>query len=172
MEIKLSNKHLDILDYLFTYPRKEIHVRELAREINMSHTWVNKIVHDLDEFIHIKKGILTTIKAKSESKLFIKYKRIHNLWKIVNTGLVEFLTEEYMYPKAIILFGSYSLGEDNEQSDIDIAVITNMKKDLNLKKYESAFGRKISIQEISSPEHNFQSTLANGIVLFGYLELK
>ena len=71
------------------------------------------------------------------------------------------------------MFGSYAKGEDTEQSDIDIAIITKDNARLELKPYESKLSRKINIIEIdlASSKKEFLNTIANGIVIDGYLTL-
>jgi len=106
--------------------------------------------------------------------LFRALKRSYNLFSLYRSELVNELTEIYNKPEAIVLFGSYSKGEDTEESDIDIAVITERQKDVNLAVFERRLYRKIKVLEIQRPriEKEFWNTLINGIVLYGYLEPK
>ena len=69
----------------------------------------------------------------------------------------------------IILFGSYSRGEDIENSDIDIAIISNKKLNLDLEKYKRFLNRVINIHEINLNKisSEFLFNLYNGIVLGG-----
>ncbi|MBI2135854.1 nucleotidyltransferase domain-containing protein [Candidatus Woesearchaeota archaeon] len=70
---------------------------------------------------------------------------------------------------AVILFGSYSRGEDIEGSDIDIAILTNKKLELNLERYNKKLERHINIHEIlvEKISAEFKANLWNGIVLEG-----
>lgn len=80
----------------------------------------------------------------------------------------------YKIPECIVIFGSYAKGEDTRESDIDIAVMTAMKEYPQLDIYEADLKRKISlhlIDNIQNEEKDFINTLANGIVLYGYLEV-
>jgi len=72
-----------------------------------------------------------------------------------------------------VLFGSYSRGEDDEGSDIDLAVINGKEAAIDLSEYERELDREINVQETRLEEagENFKTTLANGIVLTGYLEV-
>ena len=105
---------------------------------------------------------------------FIRLKQILNLDNIYSSGLVDRLVEVYHAPDAIILFGSYSRGEDTEDSDIDIAVLTGRKQiDESYAKQEKELKRKLSIK-IISPKNitkEFTLSLANGVILYGYLEI-
>ena len=83
------------------------------------------------------------------------------------------LIDVYGHPEAVVLFGSYAQGEDTENSDIDLAIITKRKMNLNMQSFQKKLGRKIKIQELEKAKitREFLTTLANGIVLAGYLEL-
>ena len=74
----------------------------------------------------------------------------------------------------IILFGSYSRGEDTVNSDIDIAIIGRKEKDVNLKRFEKILERKITINFYSSFKSihtHLKENIFNGIVLAGGVEL-
>jgi len=133
-------------------------VKELARE----------------KFISCKqKGRIGEIKARAEEP-FLQQKRAYNLSQIYLSKLKDLLEREYNHPEAIILFGSYSRGEDTETSDIDLAVATTKKLSLNLTLYEKKLKRKISIHEITLEKvsEEFLNNLANGLVITGYLKIK
>lgn len=71
-------------------------------------------------------------------------------------------------PSAAILYGSYSRGEDNEESDIDIAIIGAEFGS----KVDSIGGRKIHIMNFPSEKkipEDLRKNLNNGIVLTGGL---
>lgn len=176
METKISNKYIKVLEYFFNYPNKSTYIRELSKEIGVSHTWVRRIINDL-----IKKGILIggkkivfSIKANKDFDNYKRYKRTYNLYKVYSSGLLDYLIEEYSNPEAIILFGSYSYGEDNEKSDIDISIISYKKQNIVFEKFEKKLKRKISIHEFepNNITEEFLNTLANGIILYGYLNSK
>ncbi|MBI2135546.1 nucleotidyltransferase domain-containing protein [Candidatus Woesearchaeota archaeon] len=100
-------------------------------------------------------------------------KRLYNTYSLYESRLIEELKHFYEQPEAIILFGSYEKGTDNEKSDIDIAVITNKQKLPELTRFEKKLKRKIDILtiDLKSASKEFKNSLANGIVLEGYLEL-
>ena len=79
------------------------------------------------------------------------------------------------FPEAtIILFGSYSFGEDTVDSDIDIAVIGSEKMSINLDKYEKLLEREIIInfyKNFKGIDKNLRENIARGIILKGGIEL-
>jgi len=71
------------------------------------------------------------------------------------------------------LFGSYSRGEDIENSDIDIAII-GRKKQIDLTEFEKILNRKINIitfNNFKEIHKNLKENLFNGITLTGGIEL-
>ena len=165
-----KNSTMKILEYFFDYPTKEIHLRELSRELKLSLPTVLKAVSKLkkENLIDVKKGrAVTIVKANLENKNFQRLKRASNLTKLYSCGLVDFLN--IGNPQSIICFGSYSRGEDLENSDIDIASIGGKGK--STLKFERFLCRGISVHDINMKKvsEEFKSNLYNGIVLEGAL---
>jgi predicted nucleotidyltransferase len=114
-----------------------------------------------------------SISLNTENHKVMQLKRVDNLRNIYGSGLADFLEKEYA-GATIVLFGSYSRGEDTNSSDIDIAVIGRKEKTIDLAKYEREFERKININFYSSFDKihkNLKENLANGILLAGGFEL-
>lgn len=168
-----KNSVLRVTDIIFNSPTREFHARELSRLSGLSIFAVLEALKRLskDGIISVsKKGNLKIAKA-SNSKSFIRAKRIRNLEKLYSSGLVDHLLHSYGTTEAIVLFGSYGRGDDIEKSDIDIAIITDDHKEQDLGKFEKILSRKISLHEIKLKEINkgFHNSLINGIVLEGAL---
>ena len=177
METLITNKKDKLVEYFINNPATEVHLRELARNVKISFPWVRKIVGELTKegyLVRKKQRGLVLVKADRDSVLFRELKRSYNLFSLYKSKLVNELVESYNKPETIVLFGSYSKGEDTEESDIDIAIITERHKDVNLAVFERRLHRKIKVLEIQRPsiEKEFWNTLINGIVLYGYLESK
>ncbi len=161
-----------VLEAFFEYPSKEFHLRELSRMLRLSMPTIiaaTDAISKLGLVAKTKGKVVTKVTANRESADFTRRKRLYNLEKIYSSGLVEYLSKAYNYPKCIILFGSFSRGEDTESSDIDMAVVTGKRLSPDLKNYEAFLGRSVSIHEVEmakiSPE--FKASLANGIVVEG-----
>ena len=163
-----------VLRVFLDSPEKKFHIREIARITKLSPPGVMKIVKNL-----VKEGLLTSVKGKvvknvaaSKTEKFVQMKRFFNLYTLYECDFVSFLQKEYEEPEAIVLFGSYSRGEDISKSDIDIAVVTRKNMDLDTKKFEKFLKRKVNIHEIriENAEKDFLNSLSNGIVLYGYLK--
>jgi|SRR3989344_1887171 len=168
-----------VVENIFNYPNKTFHIRELARITNLSTTAVKSAIKKLNHYkiITIEETQITTnIKADLESDSYYFYKKILNLYKLERYGLIWNL-KQASKPEAIVLFGSFAKGEDAENSDIDILIITN-EKNIGLGKlienFEKEFNRKISLhilQNIEKSSTEFKNAIANGIVLYGYIKV-
>jgi predicted nucleotidyltransferase len=175
----MDNHSGKVMKFFLDCPLKEIHLRALARTLKISPTWAAKISQALakQSLIISKKDKdkhLTILKADRESSHFKRLKISSNLYSLHQSGILDHLIQNYSKPEGIVLFGSYRRGEDTEESDIDLAVITTKTVHLQLNNFEKKLLRKIKIIEISPGkiEQEFMTTLANGIVLYGYLTIK
>lgn len=180
MKTKVNNSSAEeiILTFFLNEPRREIHLRALARETNLSPAGILKASKNLikNNIIKVEKDKeknLLILKANRDDNLFFSLKRSRNIYTLSHCGLLKYLIKSYERPEAIILFGSYSKGEDIEESDVDIAIITKRNLQLDLKLFQKKIGRKIKILELNKEkiQKQFWQTLANGIVLYGYLEI-
>jgi len=166
-----------IMKLFFESPNTEMHLREIARKTSLS---PNTVMYLTDALIKEKlllkerKKPIVNFKANIDSPRFVNEKRLFNLKKVYDSGLMEYLINEYNHPEAIILFGSYSKGEDNEKGDMDLAVITKRKEKLNLDPYEKKLRKTIHLLEVDTGKvtQEFVNSLANGIVMYGYLSIK
>ena len=163
-----------ILELLFLFPNRTFHLREIARSINISPPAIAKAIKELEgeELILSKRKFLFEIQANLSNKAFRNLKRVHNLGSIYSSGLFDFLHENFPLNN-IVLFGSYSKGDDAENSDIDIAIDAKEKK-IDLEKYEKKLGRRINIEfiEINKLLRELRDSIINGIVLLGHISLK
>ena len=160
-----------VLNIFFDSPTNEFHARELSRKTGLSIFSVLEAIKKLSKegliSVH-KKGNMKIVKASNSMK-FIRIKRIRNLEKLYESGIVDYLNEQYNNPEAIILFGSYSRGDDVENSDIDIGIISKEHKKEALEKFEKKLLRKISLHETDFKKisKEFHNNLINGIILEG-----
>ncbi len=161
-----------ILELLFSYPLRSFHLREISRLLNISPSSISRYLKDLkkQELIVVNdEKFVYEIKAKLDNPKFKNLKRAYNIKKLYDSGLLEYL-KEHLPLMTIILFGSYSRGDDTEKSDIDIAIDGNEKK-LKLDVYEKKLNRPINIEFINIKKitKELKNSLINGIVLEGYV---
>ncbi|OIO40930.1 hypothetical protein AUJ61_00525 [Candidatus Pacearchaeota archaeon CG1_02_30_18] len=164
---------------------QNFNLRGIAKLLNVSPTAIANSISELEkeEVIKIEKSQtmnLTSIGFNRDSEEAINFKRIENLKLIYESKIDEFFKSEFP-GCTIILFGSYSRGEDvffgekdDRNSDIDIAIIGTKGKNINLVKFEKVLEREIIINFYKSWEEihkNLKNNILNGIILSGGVEL-
>lgn len=166
-----------IKSYFFTYPLAKLRVRQIEKTLKLPLPSVIKYCRELEG-----EGILQTVRmgsvvfytANRGDENFLLEKRVFNIKKIYDSGLIDHIKQELSNP-TIILFGSYAKGEDTDESDIDLYVETLSKKEMSLEKYEGILKRKIqlfrhkNIRDISNM--HLANNIVNGIILNGFIEV-
>ncbi len=176
--IKMDNP----LKLFIENPEKEFHVRELARMSKNSPTTISKKLKQLvrGKIITMKKlSNHNYFKANTENENYKQLKLQYNLQKIGNSGLIKFIEEKLNYPEAIVLFGSWQKAENNRNSDVDILIITPIKKLISFEKIEKKLNTKIQVFQHSRKEiENLKrknkpllNNMINGIVIYGFWEV-
>ena len=157
---------------------ERISQREIAGELRVSPTAVSKALVDLRKFRlvvveKIGKINLNYVELNRDLSDAIYFKGLENLRMIYVSGLVEDLKDSF--PGAsILLFGSYSRGEDVIFSDIDIAVVGAKEKKINCSKFEKILKRKININFYPSfrkIHKNLRESILSGVLLHGSIDL-
>jgi len=171
-----------ILEYFIKEPEKEFHVRQLSKLLKRSPTSISKYLKE-----HEHAGVLKSEKkfnhlffrANPDSKKFRLLKLSYNLNLLEDSGVISEIVDKFNEPEAIVLFGSLAKSEDIPQSDIDLLIISPLKKDINLEKFEKKVGHKIQVfvhskQEIEKMRDKSKELLnnfINGIVIYGFWEV-
>ena len=151
-------------------------LREISRKVKIATTSVKNYLLELEKeklIIKIKHRIhnYPVYYANRDNETFKFYKKIDNILRIKESGLLDYLSEECM-PDVIILFGSASRGEDLKESDIDIFLECEKTK-LYLDKYEKELNRKINVffGKFNKLSNELRNNILNGTVLKGYLKV-
>lgn len=177
-QLKFTTLQLRILRLLCIKSEKSLNQRNISKILKVSPTAVSKSIEKIEkeQLVKTEKDKSTNILAirlLRENPKVIQMKRIENLNLLNISGLIEYLEENF--PSCtIILFGSYSNGEDTTNSDIDIAVIGAKQKTLDLHKFEISLERKIIIQNYTNLKEinkELKQSILNGIRLSGVIEL-
>ena len=174
------DKKLTILTPFFNQPTAHYHIRELARKLDMNHASVRN---------HLNKLVDDGILQRQEGKLYVAYKAVidtaflnlklyHNLEQLRMSGLVEKLEEKYAYP-TIVLFGSYAQARDDQNSDIDICIITEAESKIKTTRFGTISKKPVNLhifpenkwKELITQKEAIVNSIVNGIVLSGELEI-
>jgi len=164
----------EILEFLFKNPTTSFRGRALASKLKRPASGVIKSARNLEKFglLEISKDFTLSIKLNRENKETFLLKRIYNL-EAINSHLLKVLSDK-LQGSTIIVFGSYSYGEDTEDSDIDIAIIGYSEREIDLQSYEKILSRKIQLhffKTLDSIHKDLKENIINGIVLEGAIKL-
>ncbi len=176
-KLKFTILQQEILRLFFFKAGVTLNQRAIARFLKVSQPAIVKAIPGLE-----KKNLIKTkqdkdsrrwsIELNRDSQKVMQLKRADNLRQIYDSALAEYLEDNF--PGAtLILFGSYSRGDDTLNSDIDLAVIGRKEQHLNLDKFGKMLERKITINfydSLKSLAKEMKENLCNGIVLFGGIE--
>ena len=188
---KKSTKFFNVLNFLARHPYDSFSLSEVAEETGFSKSTASIIVTQLEKEGYIIIGKISNlwrIKFNTSNLAAIGYKIGINLNLMYSCGVIDYILQKWGTPKSIILFGSVRKGEDGPDSDIDIAIEIPEKKDLNivslesfndeaaerLKKFETKIKRHFKFYFFNKNriDGNLFINIANGIVLYGLLEVK
>jgi len=177
-KLKFTRLQNEIFRLLCVKVGESLNQRTISKKLNVSPTAVSKALIDLEKenLITIKKDKnmnLNLVELNRDSEGVIDLKRIENLKMIHESKVINYL-EELFPGSVIILFGSYSYGEDTIKSDIDIAIIGSKEKEMNLEKFEKLLEKEIRINfydRFNEIHKHLRSNLFNGIVLVGRIDL-
>lgn len=184
-KIKWTKLQAEIFRFLCIKSGQSISLRGIARSLKVSPTAVSNALKEIEKEglakVQKSKAInLLSIELNRDSKKAIEMKRAENLKIIYESGLSDFLFEEFP-GCTIILFGSYSRGEDTwvgeteeNRSDIDIAVIGTKGKEINLVKFGKLLERIVNINYYDSwgkIHKDLKDSILSGILLKGSVEL-
>ena len=166
----------------FKYPTREFTLSEIARIADASKSTVSKIIAELrkNNFVTIiDLKVVYRIRANLESSTYKKEKIASNISNVICSSITETLAKKFNSPKYIVFFGSYSKGEDDLGSDIDIAVEVPEGEKTGLFKYdefndlENMTQRNVVVHVFTKSEvdKNLFANIVNGLVLYGFLEV-
>jgi predicted nucleotidyltransferase len=184
-----------IISVFYRDPYREFTLSEIAELAGVSKSMTSSILKEMEEteFIRIEElgKKLWRVKANIENPNFKNWKIVNSLDQVFSLEVIDFLVDKYN-PRAIILFGSFRWGEDKKGSDIDIAIelvdktgfkttslarIADQKKEHEFAKivndFENDLERNVQIHFFNreSVDNNLFNNIANGIVLYGFLEV-
>lgn len=179
-KLKWTEVERRLLQFLFIYPTTSFRGRELARHLKVSPTSISNAVKRLvrKELVVSSKDVFLSVKLNRENSNSFELKRLDNLLNIYESRLLGFLSKNSI-GSTIVLFGSYSFGEDIETSDIDIFLIggskpVNLEEELSKFEINSKIKRKINLEyakELKNLKETLRESVVNGIVLKGALQL-
>lgn len=168
-----------VASVFFREPSSKHTLIDVSRKAKLAHTSVKKHLQTLlKEKLIVREDekkqtrVFPVYEANKEHANYLFYKQIFNKEQLQKSKLIEKLVETYQ-PQAIILYGSYARGEDNETSDIDIFVDTANKKEIPIQTIEKKLKKRIDLKvnTFENLPEELQNNILNGVTLYGFVEV-
>lgn len=184
--IELNEPYQKVLYWFFSFPRKSFSLTGISKELKISKTTANLIINRLNKknlikieqigrswMIYLNKDYSYLYSMKVGFNLMMIYKMLYN------SNLIEEINKIAPNYLNLILFGSYRKGDDEEGSDIDLAIESGNEetKIVELGTIPSFGYRKnvrvnLHIFSRKKIDTNLFSNISNGIIIEGVLEVK
>ncbi len=168
-----------IKEYFFVHPTAKLRVRHIERDVGVALPSAIRYAKELEDEKILKSAVVAGVKvymADRGAREFLVRKKLFNVYSLFSCGLVEFLVREYSNP-AIVVFGSYSRGEDVEGSDVDVYIECpkNSVSTKDVEIFEKKLMRKLQffqykkISDVGNKE--LANNILNGVVINGFVEV-
>lgn len=174
----VQNKNNIELEIILTLIRKEMHLREIARTLNESHSTVLRKINELvkEEALDYKKegkNKVFYIRKNLKAKNYVYFAEIYKLTKLIKKypelGVIFEDIKKSVSIGMILLFGSYAKGSPSKESDIDLYIETsnnNLKH--KLKELNSKINIKLGKFDVSSLL--IKEIIKNHVIIKGFEE--
>ena len=162
----------------FEEPRREFSVREAAKLLKIAPATASKELSELQDkgFLKVRDERLAKLySANLDNENYIDLKKYYNSRKLKDSGFIDSLSKFYSN-SLIVLFGSLAKGIDNENSDIDILIISNKNSPFpDVERYEKLLKRKINLVVVEAlgdlSNQQVSERILAGNVLYGELNI-
>ncbi|MEW6295382.1 MAG: nucleotidyltransferase domain-containing protein [Candidatus Diapherotrites archaeon] len=171
---KINGSTAKVLNLFLDDPQREFYLREIARIAKISSSTSKRALDELKKTELIKeerKANLRIFSAEQESQTFKELKKIKNLEWIKKKKLVENIVDESTI--SVVLFGSFALGTNTKESDLDVLVITSKRKPVKIKELDGVEVQLIQktlkeFRELEKKDNPFYTEIiSTGIALYG-----
>lgn len=181
--LELNTAYWKVVYWFFAYPTQETSLNELTKQAGISKTTAHRLVSRLvkEKFLKTKiLGKVWQISCEQQHPLNSTKKVLYNQELVYNSGVMEEVLRAVPNPRSIILFGSYRKGDDVETSDLDLAVETLDHDEVQIVPLgeipQFGYRKKVKVNLLKFSRNridlNLFANLANGIVLYGFLEAR
>jgi len=172
----LTKKERKVLNFFLDFSLKQFHVREIARKLSISSSTAKLSVDKLKKNNLIEETKIVNLRlfqVNLENKIVQEMKRTKNLDLITKSNIIK----EIENPISVVLFGSFAKGTNNEDSDIDLLIITNKKKPINVVDINGHELQLIQMtplewkEKVKKDKPFYQEIITTGIAILGELPL-
>ena len=171
-EILFKTNPQKVIEYLIQKPGKEFLSKEIQLATKMSKAGANFALNDLvkTNLVNRQQKGKTYLYTINDENPVVKQLKI--LRTIMN--LIPLIKKLKQKSSKIILYGSSSRGEDTEDSDIDLFIVTNLIEDIekivqrnkHYKKVQPIIRKPLKYIEIEKTDPTFYQEIEKGIVLW------
>jgi len=166
---ELDKTDWKVLNLIADEPYRKFYLREIAKILKISPSSAKKaldMLRKLDLTKEEKIANLRIVSGNIEERLLKQIKITRNI------EFVELLINKLEPSTSIILYGSFAKGENDQQSDIDLLVISNKKEGFEIYEYK---GYKTQIVKMTAAQWKkakkdnsaFAKEVKKGILLKG-----
>ena len=169
---------LKVLTLFLDDPYTSCYLRESARMLDMDPMTIKRSLDILikDEFLikyEEKNRILYQANLENPALRYLKIS--YNLSWLQEKNLVEFITSKMKSVTSIMLFGSFAKGENDENSDIDIVIISQ-SKDKPTAELTNLLNKDVNLLNFTPAQWSNQSkknrafyldVIVDGVLLYG-----
>ncbi|MFO7773405.1 MAG: nucleotidyltransferase domain-containing protein [Dehalococcoidia bacterium] len=173
----ISTINQKVLSLLVKFSDREFYEREVSRKLGISAGSANRALNKLFSSGVVRRrqeGKMYFYSIDSSNAVLTEFK------KMVNLVLIEPLVEELKrISSRVVLYGSCALGTDTAESDMDLFVVSNGKKDVSNAISSFSFPRgfegihiqsvirtPVELLEAGESERTFMEEVERGIVLW------
>ena len=172
------NSYWKVLQYFCLHPSSEMYVNEVASRLGLSAGMCSRVLRDLKEIGMVEKEELGKAHYYHLVDNYITrtLKRYVGLVLIEKSGAAKSIVRTMPNTNSIVLYGSFVKGDFNEDSDIDLLIISNNKLNFNLDSEEAFLNHELSIQPLTigkwmklkkNKDPFYHEVIRNHIILYG-----
>ncbi len=181
--LEINDAYRKVMYWFFSFPTKEVSLNDITKLAGISKSTANKVVTQLanEGFLKISPlGKIWRISCNQQHIFNTMRKIPYNLELIYGSGIIGAVLKNTENPRAIVLFGSYRKGDDTDNSDIDIAVETFDDEEIKILDLGNVpilgYRQNVKVHLVKFARNridlNLFTNIANGIVLYGLLEVR
>ena len=149
---------LQVVDLLWRNQEKAFTINEIAKLLDGTYSYVNRVVLQLvKDNVIVKKTVghafqcsLNKLPEKTKALVLLsevsrkeEYYQKHGKFKLLFDDFLKELSKDVLF---LVLFGSYAKGTFTKESDIDVLIITKTRENITsaLRKINALYGKEIS----------------------------
>jgi len=169
-----TRERVKILAFLLEHPSTKINMNKIARDLKLSPGQIHKYIAILR-----REKIVIDDQLK-ESCVTASLRRLMNIKKILEAGIVKIARSHFPKLKGLGIFGSWAKGENWEESDLDIWLkLDSEPTDLEVAEAKKAIEKSIRagldiviaspkrLKHLHETSDIFYFSLYNGITIWG-----